>query len=255
MILSGNGDEVYNGTISEIRTLTTSPSSQNKIFGFLSECSIILVLGITDIMVEKLKFRLACRRDAKELARLHHVSAQKQPGAFMHLLGQGFLEAYYEILIDNGLSTILCAYKNHKQLIGFAAGSIESDKRVAVLRHYRLKLFIKTLPKIVLNPSLIREINLRKKNEDVGDNNRFTVTVGAHMEYWAWDAEGGSGAIILFKKWLKLIKNMNISEVRGEVDQVNEEILKIHLMLGAKVVDSFMTPDGRVRKVILYNLV
>ena len=206
-------------------------------------------------MVKKLRFRLACRRDARELARLHHFSAQKQPGAFMHLLGLGFLEAYYEILIDNGLSTILCAYKNDEQLVGFAAGSISSDRRVLVLRQHRLKLLIKTLPKIALNPSLIRQINWRRRNEGLGENNQFTVTVGAHMDYWAWDAEGGSGAIILFKKWLQLIKLMNIAVVSGEVDQVNDEVLKIHLMLGAKIIKSFVTPDGRIRKIIRYNLI
>ena len=206
-------------------------------------------------MVEKLKFRLACRDDARQLAKLHYASAQKQPGAFMHLLGRGFLKAYYEILIDHGLSTILCAHRNHEQLIGFAAGSIESDRRVVVLKKHRLKLLIKTLPRIVLKPRLIGQINLRKKREGVGPNNRFTVSVGAHMEYWAWSTEGGSGAIILFKKWLQLIKHMDISTVSGEVDQVNDEVLKIHLMLGAKIIDKFVTPDGRVRNIIQYNLV
>ena len=36
---------------------------------------------------------------------------------------------------------------------------------------------------------------------------------------------------------------------------MNDEVLKIHLMLGAKIIDKFVTPDGRVRNIIQYNLV
>ena len=205
-------------------------------------------------MSEVLKFRIACRNDAEELARLHYSSASNQPGAFMHLLGMGFLRAYYEILLDEGSSTILCAYRNEGSLVGFAAGSIEAESRLVALKKYRLKLLIKSAQTLILNPKLIKQIKLRQNTKTASGSEIFVLSSGAHMEYWAWDAAGGGGAIVLFRKWLSLLQLIGVTKVSGEVDQLNHEILKIHEMLGAKVVKQFRTPDDRLRNIIEYDL-
>jgi hypothetical protein len=172
----------------------------------------------------------------------------------MHHLGMGFLRAYYEVLLDEGSSTILCAYRSKGSLVGFAAGSIEAESRLVALKKYRLKLLIKSAKTLILNPKLIKQIRLRQNTKTVNENEIFVVGSGAHMEYWAWDAAGGGGAIILFKKWLSLLQLIGVTRISGEVDEVNHEILKLHEMLGAKVVKQFRTPDGRLRNIIAYDL-
>ena len=205
-------------------------------------------------MYDALQFRIACRNDARELARLHYSSALNQPGGFMHLLGMKFLQAYYEILLDEGSSTIVCAYRHEKRLVGFAAGSIRAESRIAALKRHRLKLLFSSVKTLSSNPKLITEIRARQNAGSAEDGDGFVLTSGPHIEYWAWDADGGGGAIVLLKKWLSLMQLIGITKVSGEVDEVNPEILKVHQLLGAVVKKEFRTPDGRLRNVIEYNL-
>ena len=205
-------------------------------------------------MYDALKFRIACRRDAPELARLHYNSALTQPGGFMHLLGRNFLQAYYEVLLDEGSSTIVCAHRNEKELIGFVAGSIRAESRIAALKKHRPKLFFSSVQALIFNPRLIKEIRARQDAGSAETGNGFVLTSGSHIEYWAWDVNGGGGAIALFKKWLSLMQLIGITRVSGEVDDVNPEILKFHQLLGALVTDEFLTPDGRLRNIIEYDL-
>lgn len=204
-------------------------------------------------MNDAIHYRIACRKDARELARLHYNSALKQPGAFMHLLGIKFLQAYYEILLDEGSSTILCAYRDEKKLVGFAAGAIRAESRIVALKKHRLKLFFSGFQTLISNPRLIANIRARQHASSAEDGDGFVVTSGAHMDYWAWDASGG-GAIVLFKKWLRLMQLLGIQKVSGEVEEANYDVLMAHQFLGAVVTKKFRTPDGRLRNVIEYNL-
>ena len=206
-------------------------------------------------MKDIIKFRMACRKDAPELARLHFSSSMKQPGSFMHLLGVKFLQAYYEILLDEGSSTILCAHITNQRLVGFAAGSIQAESRIKALNGHRVKLFFSCARFLISNPRLIAELRARQNNGSPEENQGFVISSGPHVEYWAWetDAGGGGGAITLLKKWLSVMRLMGITKVRGEVDDLNPLVLKIHQLLGAHVVSRFHTPNGRLRHVIEYN--
>lgn len=203
-----------------------------------------------------IKFRIACRNDAPELARLHFSSAMKQPGGFMHLLGVKFLQAYYEILLDEGSSTILCAYVTSQRLVGFAAGSIQAESRIKALKGHRIKLFFSCARSLISNPRLIAELRARENTGSPEESQGFVINSGPHVEYWAWDTEagGGGGAITLLKKWLSLMRLMGITKVRGEVDDLNPLVLKIHQLLGAHVTSQFHTPNGNLRHVIEYSL-
>lgn len=197
-------------------------------------------------------FRLSCRNDAADLARLHFNSSISQPGSFMHNLGKRFLKSYYQILLDEGSSIIMMASDNNNNIIGFAAGSIDGKSRLKALNDNKLKLMLSSLPTLILKPWLINEIIMRKN--DSSTDNIYVLTSGAHMDYWAWDPSAGAGSMELFKKWLSLIKILGVKKIRGEVDVVNSDILKAHQILGAKIIDKYITPDGRKRKIIEYNL-
>src|SRR5437879_3460673 len=106
--------------------------------------------------------RLANRNDAAALARLHEISSLKQPGGFMYRLGRGFLTHYYRILIDEGSSIILCAVDDTNQLIGFVAGALDAKTRMKALGRSRFRLLIASLPALIRQPQLIREVYLRQ---------------------------------------------------------------------------------------------
>ena len=120
----------------------------------------------------------------------------------MHLLGKKFLQAYYEILLDEGSSTIVCAYRDEKRLVGFAAGSISAESRIAALKRHRLKLLFSSFQTLIFNPKLITEVRARQNAGSAEDGDGFVLTSGPQIQYWAWDVDGGGGAIVLLKKWL-----------------------------------------------------
>jgi hypothetical protein len=177
-----------------------------------------------------------------------------QPGGFMHLLGKKFLQAYYEILLDEGSSAIVCAYRDEKKIVGFVAGSIRAESRIAALKSHRLKLLFSSFQTLISNPKLITEVRARQNAGSAEDGDGFVLTSGPQIQYWAWDADGGVGAIVLLKKWLSLMQLIGITKVKGEVDIVHPKILKMHQLLGAEVINEFRTPDGRLRNIIEYDL-
>jgi hypothetical protein len=203
-----------------------------------------------------MKYRLANRRDIQQLARLHVCCSEKQPGGFMFLLGLKFLIRYYRVLIDEGCAVIICAVDDTDQIIGFVAGSLNAEKRLLALKGNRLSLFVAALPAFFRRPSLIRQV-LSRQNAGSADESSsgYVVQSGAHVEFWAWQPERkGGGAVQLFLKWLALMRLLGVQTVSGEVDKVNDVIMKTHKILGAKLGKAFTTPDGRDRFLIEYNL-
>ena len=199
--------------------------------------------------------RLANRNDADRLAHLHEQSSAKQAGGFMFRLGWPFLSQYYRVLIDAGSSIILCGVDDSGRVIGFVAGSLDGKSRVTALRRKRFRLLIACLPALARQPMLIREVYARQNSSSVdGAETGYVVQSGAHEEFWAWLPEGGVGAVELHLKWLSLMRLLGAESVSGEVDKVNDAVLRVHRMLGARVVKEFTTPDGRRRLVIRYQV-
>lgn len=202
-----------------------------------------------------MNLKLANRNDADQLARLHELSSAKQPGGFMFRLGPAFLSQYYRVLIDAGSSIILCAVDDAGQLIGFVAGSLDAETRLTALKQNRLRLLIASLPALIRQPALVREVYARQNSSSAdGAEAGYVVQSGAHEEFWAWRPDHGGGAIELHLKWLSLMRLLGAQTISGEVDKVNDVIVRAHRMLGARVVKEFTTPDGRERLLIQYQL-
>lgn len=201
-------------------------------------------------------FRLAFRSDAHQLAQLHQLSSAQQPGGFMFRLGSAFLTRYYRILIDEGSSVIICAVDDSGYILGFVAGSLNAESRLLALKKYRFSLLMASLPAFIRQPSLVSEVLSRQNSGSADESSAgYVVQSGAHVEFWAWQPDHkGGGALQLFLKWLALMRLLGVQTVSGEVDKVNNAILKAHRMLGAKVVKEFTTPDGRERFLIEYHL-
>ena len=173
----------------------------------------------------------------------------------MFRLGPAFLSQYYRVLIDAGSSIILCASDDTGQLIGFVAGSLDAKTRLTALKRNRLRLLIASLPALIHQPALIREVYARQNSRSVDESEAgYVVQSGAHEEFWAWLPDRGNGAIELHLKWLSLMRLLGAQTISGEVDKVNDVIVSAHRMLGACVVKEFTTPDGRERLLIQYQL-
>ncbi len=202
-----------------------------------------------------MQVRLANRNDARSLARLHEQGSAKQPGGFMFRLGRGFLAEYYRVLIDGGSSVILCAVDDFGRLLGFVAGSLDAETRLSTLKRERVRLLIAALPALVRRPMLVREVYGRQNSSSAdGSEAGYVVQSGAHEEFWAWLPNSGGGAIELHLKWLALMRLLGAETVSGEVDKVNDAVVRAHRMLGARVVKEFTTPDGRERLLIRYQV-
>lgn len=197
-----------------------------------------------------MKFCLASIRDVKSLAHLHVKSSKKQPDAFLHKLGPRFLEVYYQSLLADGSSVILCAKDTNGRILGFCSGSIDIEDRIITLRQNRIKLALTLIIRFLHSPSLISKVLVRNKQKFFN----HLPSDGAHVDYWCWDNSGNSGAIILFRKWLSLMTFFGCKRIYGEVDNMNKEVYALHKILGAKFKSKFTTPDGQSRSLIVYEL-
>ena len=198
--------------------------------------------------------RLGKPNDAAVIAMIHEVSSARQPGGFMYQLGRPFLVEYYRTLLHDSSSIVLCAVDND-DIIGFVAGALDAGARVRALKRNRFRLLLASLPALLRHPQLIRAIYSRQQSADPDEgDDGYVIKSGAHEEFWGWLPTNTSGAIELHLKWLSIMRVLGVHAVRGEVDRVNNIVLRTHQMLGARVVKEFVTPDGRQRLIIEYKL-
>ena len=99
-----------------------------------------------------IKYRLAKRPDARQIANLHWESSKKQPSSFMFKLGALFLVKYYRYILDEKNSVILCAVDENDNLLGFVSGSMDNSERIKTLRNKRFSLLLAAAPQIIIKP-------------------------------------------------------------------------------------------------------
>lgn len=203
-----------------------------------------------------IRYRLAKLSDIKSIAQLHWESSKRQPESFMFKLGYRFLVRYYECVMRERYSLVLCAEDQNGSVLGFVSGSIDASERSHSLRANKVSLLLAAVPQIILKPKLIKEIFSRyySASSDVGVG--YVVQFGPHEDFWAWSGshDSGNASIILHLNWLKTMKLFGVDKVKGEVDDENKLILRIHRMLGAEIIKQYETPDGRKRRIFEYDL-
>lgn len=204
--------------------------------------------------MEGYKVRFASLQDAGILAETHWQSTGHQPGSFMGRLGKRFLHEYWRLILHEKHSVILCAEDVDGQFLGFVSGTTDSEERQQTLRRNKLRLGVAALPALLKNPRLLRDILMRQRSQSAlsGDGG-FVVQTGAREDYWAWLPKA-KGALELHLKWMSVMRLLGVDSVKGEVDKVNDVVLKTHRILGARVIKEFVTPDGKTRLIIEYKL-
>lgn len=201
-----------------------------------------------------MKTRLAKLSDAPQLAEVHWTSSSNQPGGFMFKLGKPFLIEYFRIVLGEKNSVVICTEDVDGRIIGFVSGSLLAEERMVALKRGRIRLLLAAIPSLIRDFSLVKELYSRQQSGSADtDEGGYIVQSGAREDFWAWLPSTG-GAIELHLKWLSVMRLLGVEAIRGEVDLVNDFVVKIHRFLGARVVREFTTPDGKKRMVMEYRL-
>jgi hypothetical protein len=211
----------------------------------------------TKNLESSIEFRFANCYDAKQLAKLHYLCSQAQPGGFMFKLGRRFFLEYYRILLRERTTVVLCADAGRDGIVGLISASTDVKKEIEALRKGRYKLLLAALPNLIRQPSLIRTVISREKSlspTSMGEG--FIVGSGARLTFWGWlpNYPSKGHSVRLLKAILKILGTLGISSVQLEVDRVNRNVEVVYRLLGAKVVKEFTTKDGRQRMVMEHNL-
>jgi hypothetical protein len=203
-----------------------------------------------------MKFRIAKRSDIASLAKIHMECGKFQPDGFMHNLGFCFLKTYYRLLIEEKNSIILLAEDDDGFIHGFNSGTLTAEEHLDTMKRNRIKIAFSLIPAFIKSPNILRNLVIRNNYiKSGGHSGRFGITKGPRVEYWAWrpNSKNPETAITLLESWLMIVFELGFNSAKGEVDIVNKNILKIHLLLGAKVIEELELPDGRKRVIIEYQ--
>lgn len=202
-----------------------------------------------------MRIRLAKVGDAGDLARVHWVCAAELKDSFMYKLGVRFLHAYYNVVLREKSSVVLCAEDDQGRIIGVYSGTTDSAEHTAALKRNRLRLLVASLPGLVRYPSLLGGLIARFRSVS-GDQNEigFVMLTGARGEFWGWlpEKRGVGGALIMHSRWLSIMRALGARRIQFEVDEENQRVVKLHLAQGARVVKKYVTPDGKARLLMEY---
>lgn len=204
-----------------------------------------------------IKFRLATVTDAEALADLHYVCSMEQPDGFMYLLGRKFLATYYRILLRNRSSRIICAEAEDAGIIGLISLSVDAGEELNALKKGRFRLLLSALPVLIRKPGLIAAVSSRTKalsEDEIGKG--FVIGSGARISFWGWspDHPNQGQSTRLLQSALKMLRDFGVKTVRLEVDRANRKVEVMNRLLGGKVIEEFVTNDGRKRLVMEHRL-
>lgn len=196
-------------------------------------------------------FRLAKPSDAKQIAYCHwHVRDRYTKGIFLSL-GERFLRAYYQVILDDPYEVVVCAEKDGR-IIGFASTTLDAAEQAKNLKAHKIKLAVAAVGAIVCKPSLLKAVWQRYRSLE-NDNNApsFVHTEGVRGEYWCWlksEEDDSFASMELSKVKNRILYDLGVREMFFEVDKFNKQVYKYHLKINkAEPIEEITLPDGRER--------
>jgi len=204
-----------------------------------------------------IQFRLAKLPDARALANLHYICSIELPDGFLYLLGRKFLTTYYRIILDNRSSLVICADAGDAGIVGLISVSVDAGEELKALRNGRFRLLFSALPTLIRQPRLISSVSVRANSlsaDEIGKG--FVTGSGARLSFWGWSPDYPSQGqpTKLLQTALKLLKTLGVKTIHLEVDRANRKVEVFHRFMGGKVIDEFVTEDGRKRLIMEYQL-
>lgn len=201
-------------------------------------------------MMSEIRYRLAKPSDAKQIANCHwHVRDRYNDGIFLSL-GKGFLQSYYEIILDDPNEIVVCAESKNGQIVGFSSGSLDAESQAKTLRSHKLKLGLSAVIGLIKHPTYIKGVWDRYSSLRSSSGRKYVHMEGARSEYLCWrkGSEGSIGMMILDKIKFKLMHELGVKEVFFEIDRQNERLFNAQQrMKDITLIDEYELPDGRKR--------
>lgn len=198
--------------------------------------------------MSEIRFRLAKPSDAKQIANVHyHVRDKYGEGFFAHV-NKSFLHQYYKVVLNDPYQIVVCAELDG-QILGFSSGSMDVKEEFKNFRKNKWKFVWPLITTAITNPKIIKAALDRFKSTGETSNKKFVNAKGARSEYWAWLPGREDSYMSLYTQELVLyfMKCFGVTEVYGEMDTVNEKVVKMQARSGFKVQERFKMPDGRER--------
>lgn len=203
----------------------------------------------------KIKFRLAKPSDAKEVATLHYNVRDTYSVGYFAQMGLPFLKAYYKVVLNDPYEVVVCAEEDGK-LCGFCSASLDINKQMERMNKKKFSLLFPALSSFIAKPSLIKATIKRWKVSQHKDDEKLIPKEGARCEYWMWDASNKNSAysVALWNTYLQILYNLGVKKFPLDVDDVNEKVMKFHLLNKAVATEHITLSDGRERTLLEYDL-
>ncbi len=207
--------------------------------------------------MNRISYRLAKPSDAKSIAHLQWQVRERYVAGISLSLGEGFLVAYYKVVLNDPWEVVVCAVNEKGDIIGFNSTSMNAKERFRNIRRHRFLLGMAALKSALRNPIVIRDLWQRYRSLD--DNYKgvkFVNTEGARGGYWCWHKDYPSiNAFKLREIKDNVLRELGLKEYFFEVDKSNEFVYKYQLRVSkAEPIDEITLPDGRVRVLMCKHL-
>lgn len=205
----------------------------------------------------EIRFRLAKPSDAKQIANCHwHVRDRYSQGIFLSL-GEGFLRAYYKVILDDPNEIIVCAENKKGEILGFSSGSLNAESQAASIRGHKIRLGLAAMLGLMRHPSYFKGVWQRYTSLKSTSDHKFLHMEGARSEYLCWKkgAEGSISMMLLDKIKFKMMHELGVKEVFFEIDRHNERLFKAQeKMKNITLLEEYTLPDGRIRGLFRMDL-
>lgn len=203
-------------------------------------------------------YRFASKSDASRIAELHYNVRNKLDVGFFSKTDLFFLKSYYRTLLNTPCYFVLCYCDDEDgKVLGFSSGVFDVEKHLEVLNKRKVRFALSLLTSILKNPSLISDIWKRYKAVNGEAESTYQVDRGARSEYWVWDIadkKKGIKSVQLLNKFYEIYYILGYKEVAFEVDDINHNMIRFHVLNGAEVMGEKLLDDGRKRSFLKYNL-
>lgn len=206
--------------------------------------------------MSKIQFRLAKPSDAKQIAYVHYHIRDKYDVGFGAHVNHSFLTQYYKAALNDPYQIVVCAEDENKKIVGFSSGTLDTEQLFRSLRKNRLKFVIPLICSAFSNPKVIKMAFDRYRATKGKKNLEYVPSKGSRVEYWGWlpGRKDSDQSIIMQDILYYTMKMCGIDKINFEVDKVNKKIYKFHKINGAIETKSFITPDGRERVELYYDM-
>ncbi len=205
--------------------------------------------------MSEIKFRLAKPTDAMQIAEVHyHVRDEYGEGFFAHV-NKDFLKQYYKIILNDPYQIVVCAELDHK-IIGFSSGSLDVSQEFKGFRKHKWRFVWPLFMTALRRPSIVKDALDRFRSTSPDSDKKFVNGQGARNEFWAWLPGRDDSYMSIYTQELMLymMKILGVKKVYGEMDTVNEKIVRFQTRNGNKILDTYKMPDGRERMSVVMDL-